>query len=72
MTSGSEELLNCTRVDHNSVRCGGEEYHLEELVQPTAGVFWVYLLVYLTLVMFAGALVLTAAIVYSYPCLSQG
>lgn len=49
-----EESVNCTVVDHNTVTCGGKEYHLEELLEPTDGVFWAYLLTYLALVMFAG------------------
>ena len=47
--------MNCTRVDYDTVRCGGREYHLEELVEPTDGVFWAYLLTYLALVLFAGS-----------------
>ena len=46
--------MNCTRVDHDTVECGGKEYHLEELLEPTDGVFWAYLLTYLALVVFAG------------------
>ena len=52
--SGGEEILNCTRVDHDTVECGGQEYHLEELLGAGDGLFWAYLLIYMTLVMFAG------------------
>lgn len=47
-------MLNCTRVDHSTVHCDGKDYHLEELLEATDGLFWVYLIVYLTLVLFAG------------------
>ena len=51
-----EELLNCSRVNHGTVRCGDREYHLEELLEPVDGVFWAFLLSYLALVLFAGEL----------------
>lgn len=47
-------MLNCTRVDHNTVLCDGKHYHLEELVEPTDVEFWVFLLLYIVLVLFAG------------------
>ena len=51
-----EELLNCSRVNHGTVRCGDREYHLEELLEPVDGAFWAFLLSYLALVLFAGEL----------------
>ena len=51
-----EDVLNCTRIDHDTVKCGGKEYHLEELLGATDGRFWAYLLTYMVLVLFAGRL----------------
>ena len=52
--SGSSDLVNCSRVDHNTVHCDGEDYHLEELLSATDALFWVYLLIYMVLVLCAG------------------
>lgn len=55
----NETVVNCTVVDQNIVRCDEKEYYLyqsppDELVKPTTGVFWAYLITYLALVLFAG------------------
>ena len=47
-------ILNCTRVDHNTVKCYDKEYHLEEILGASDGLFWAYLLIYIVLVLFAG------------------
>ena len=52
--------LNCTLVDENTVECSGiiftrgEGAGAEELVSASNVLFWVYLLVYAVLVLFAG------------------
>lgn len=53
-SGGGEDFLNCTRVSHATVECDGKEYHLEELLQATDGLFWGYLVIYMALVLFAG------------------
>ena len=52
--SGGGDMINCTRIDHNTVQCDGKDYHLEELLGATDVQFWVYLIMYLVLVLFAG------------------
>ena len=52
--SGEGTAINCTRLDHNTVQCDGKDYHLEELLGATDVRFWVYLVMYLALVLFAG------------------
>lgn len=56
--SGAGDVINCTRVDHNTVECDGKDYHLEELLGATDVRFWVYLIMYLALVLFAGTVIL--------------
>ena len=52
--SGHDDILNCTRVSDDAVHCDGKTYKLEEFIHAGNPIFWVYLLVYLALVLFAG------------------
>lgn len=50
----SNVTVVCEVVNENTVSCDGEEYHNEGLFQPNNALFWVYLVLYLVLVLFAG------------------
>jgi ankyrin repeat/SOCS box protein 13/metal transporter CNNM len=41
-------------VSDATVECDGKEYHLEELLHATDGLFWAYIITYMGLVLFAG------------------
>jgi hypothetical protein len=43
-------------VSDATVECDGKEYHLEELLHATDGLFWAYIITYMGLVLFAGLL----------------
>lgn len=52
----SGDFLNCTRVNEETVDCDGKYYYLaEELLHAGNILFWVYLIGYLFLVLFAGS-----------------
>ena len=44
----------CTVVSEHTVMCGEEEYHSESLYKPDDWRFWVFLVLYAFLVLFAG------------------
>ena len=50
----SNHTILCEVVNENTVSCNGEEFHDEALFQPNNALFWVYLVLYLVLVLFAG------------------
>lgn len=53
----SNDSLLCVLVDQHTVRCGEEEYgkaEAESLYKPDSGSFWIYLILYMVLVLFAG------------------
>lgn len=45
----------CVTVNEHTVRCEGEEYISESLYQPDGWPFWVILIMYMVLVLFAGS-----------------
>ena len=51
---GNLTNITCTFVDPNTVECGGEEFHKQEAINATEGLFWAYLIIYIALVLFAG------------------
>ncbi len=53
MEEGNSTVV-CEVVSENTVSCGGQEYHDETLIQPNDSLFWVYLVLYMVLVLFAG------------------
>lgn len=46
--------VTCEKVDSDTVKCDGVHYHIAELVDPEDSLFWIYLVVYIMLVLFAG------------------
>ena len=52
--NGSEEMIVCEVVSEEIVRCKGEQYHSVTLYPPTDGRFWMFIILYLVLVLFAG------------------
>jgi len=51
---GNRTNITCTLVDPDTVECGGEEFHRQEFLNSTEGIFWAYLGIYIALVLFAG------------------
>ena len=48
-------MMNCTRVDHESVICDGTIFKLpEEKISTDDKLFWIYLGIYVFLMLFAG------------------
>ncbi len=48
------ENVTCVVVDSDTVKCGNTHYHIAELLEASDALFWVYLILYIVLVLFAG------------------
>ena len=55
-SSNDSVVLSCVMVDQHTVLCGDEEFKSESLYKPDTWRFWVFLVVYMVLVLFAGML----------------
>ena len=51
---GTGNLTECWRINEDTVECDGITYSRPELLKDTTVMFWVYLIVYIFLVLFAG------------------
>ncbi len=62
MLGKNESYIECVRVDKDTVKCDGLHYHLAELLGASDSLFWVYLILYICLVLFAGTYIHTRCI----------
>ncbi len=70
MEEGNTTVL-CEVVNENTVSCEGEEYHDESLLKPGSALFWVYLVLYMVLVLFAGVCVPPSQLTVCVPLASS-
>jgi hypothetical protein len=55
LANSSNDSVLCEVVNEHTIKCGGEEFVTESsLYQASSWLFWVYLILYILLVLFAG------------------
>ena len=64
-----KKMMNCTRVDHESVICDGTIFKIpEEKISTHDKLFWIYLGIYVFLMLFAGIVRNQLKLLYIFYC----